>query len=591
MFTGNTFAKDDKTYTIPFENIHLYIQENGSLHIVETLHYSFSGTYNGVERNIPMKSGKIENLKVSTEGAYSKFNTSNIQEEYGEQKCITVYLYSNPQKTNPITNQDIEVTYEYDFIKCINIYNDGATLHYTLFGKDWKVDLGKLNAFIHLNNKDVIKYWLNPPNLVSNCNWKENTIEISTNKIKSRNLFELRMILPKNYFTNPIYASINQKNGVLEFENLQKQYEDGTQLFTNLYTILSIIMVLIAIIPLFIYFKFGKEPKISYQGDYEYKPPTNDSPAIVNALYEGHIGSVNMNGFKATVLNLINKKYIEMENFDEKYCTSKGTNPSKNPFIILNNDLSKIELKESEKMAFDILKLFADNESKLDLVKFKKDIEKDLHSKKFREQYTTYSKYVEYESNKNIENLFILKGYRIAIIFGISGIILSGAVLLLLLSNTLPFVFVEPVNTLIFTLILLLIVSIIAIILPNKVFGHWTQEGKEREEKWNNFKKYLNDLALIKEVPLSSIALWNEYLVYGTALGLAENVLKSMEEIIPKEALNSIDNYIFYNYGGTYLLFSSFDSGVSTANSSDSSGSGGSGGFGGGFGGGGGGAF
>lgn len=94
---------------------------------------------------------------------------------------------------------------------------------------------------------------------------------------------------------------------------------------------------------------------------------------------------------------------------------------------------------------------------------------------------------------------------------------------------------------------------------------------------------------MIKEHPPSSIAIWNKYLVYATALGVAKSVQKAMEKLIPGEVLDSSDSYIFYSYGGTYLLFSSFDSGISTANSADSSSGGG--GFGGGSGGGGGGAF
>ncbi|WP_263640816.1 DUF2207 domain-containing protein [Methanobrevibacter arboriphilus] len=78
--------------------------------------------------------------------------------------------------------------------------------------------------------------------------------------------------------------------------------------FGVFYNVLAILMILIAIIPVFIYFKYGREPKITYQGIYEHEPPTKESPAFVNALYKGNVGSVDMNAFKATILNLVNKK-------------------------------------------------------------------------------------------------------------------------------------------------------------------------------------------------------------------------------------------------------------------------------------------
>jgi uncharacterized membrane protein len=140
-----------------------------------------------------------------------------------------------------------------------------------------------------------------------------------------------------------------------------------------------------------------------------------------------------------------------------------------------------------------------------------------------------------------------------------------------------------------FVSIFLISVSIITVGLPNYIFGHWTPKGKENSDKWKNFKKYLNEFSLIKEHPPSSIVIWNNYLIYATALGVADSVQEAMEKLIPKEILDNSDSYIFYNYGGTYYLFSSFDSGISTA-TSDTDGMGG-GNFGGGSGGGGGGAF
>jgi hypothetical protein len=44
---------DDKSYSIPYANIDLYVQDDGMLHVKEQLHYSFSGTYNGVYRIFP----------------------------------------------------------------------------------------------------------------------------------------------------------------------------------------------------------------------------------------------------------------------------------------------------------------------------------------------------------------------------------------------------------------------------------------------------------------------------------------------------------------------------------------------------------
>ncbi|MDP1551697.1 MAG: DUF2207 domain-containing protein, partial [Methanobacteriaceae archaeon] len=105
-----------------------------------------------------------------------------------------------------------------------------------------------------------------------------------------------------------------------------------------------------------------------------------------------------------------------------------------------------------------------------------------------------------------------------------------------------------------------------------------------------NFKRFIKDFSLIKEYPPESVAVWNQYLVYATALGVADKVRKSMEMSLPSDDLNRSDIYLFHYYGGYVLLSSTLNSGMATANQGDG-GSGGVGGVGGGSGGGGGGAF
>lgn len=87
------------------------------------------------------------------------------------------------------------------------------------------------------------------------------------------------------------------------------------------------------------------------------------------------------------------------------------------------------------------------------------------------------------------------------------------------------------------------------------------------------------------------MAIWNKYLVYATALGVADAVRKAMELSLPPEQLEGSNIYMFHYYGGYIFLANTLDSGMTTANAGDGAGAGGFGGVGGGFGGGGGGAF
>ncbi len=101
----------------------------------------------------------------------------------------------------------------------------------------------------------------------------------------------------------------------------------------------------------------------------------------------------------------------------------------------------------------------------------------------------------------------------------------------------------------------------------------------EEYQKWQAFKRYLKEFPTMKEAPHEAVVLWEEYLVYATALGVAEGVLKKLREwkIIDEKTYNN------YHTLGVYSVY------TSSTGHAGSSGGGFGGGGGGGIGGGGGG--
>ena len=122
-------SSDDRSYSITKATFDLYVEENGTLKVKETLHYSFKGTYKGIYRDIPVYPGeRIENLNVTTNGAYSFFEVTNKT----NLKSVKVYLYANDYNLDPITDRDVDVIITYDFINVITIYNNIAELQYKI---------------------------------------------------------------------------------------------------------------------------------------------------------------------------------------------------------------------------------------------------------------------------------------------------------------------------------------------------------------------------------------------------------------------------------------------------------------------------
>ena len=128
--------------------------------------------------------------------------------------------------------------------------------------------------------------------------------------------------------------------------------------------------------------------------------------------------------------------------------------------------------------------------------------------------------------------------------------------------------------------------------IPSGIPGRYTPKGKLYAEKWSKFKKFLEDYSLIKEHPPESIAIWNEYLVYATALDVADEVYKAMKMHVygglNDSSYTSNDLFMFYYLGGHNHISSSFSTASSTISAANNDSIGG---IGGGSGGGGGGAF
>jgi len=572
LLSGIATASDQKgrSYSIPSASIDLFVEENGNLHVKEKIHYSFIGTYNGVYRDIPIKSGeKLANLKVYAEGAYCSYNVTNRMDE----KSIKIFLYSDPQKSAPINDRDVDVFIEYDFVNVIKIYNDVAELQYKLWGEGWEQDVGQLTANIHLKSNNGVQYWLNPPYLVQNTTWHNQTLSITTKPIYSANWFELLMAIPSNQFLNSTPYALRFKSDIRGYlEITQKNYENELNFKTKVYSLLTILIILCALFPLFIYFKFGREPKIDYLNEYERDLPSNDPPAVINALYGSElVGDPDINGFRATIMDLIDRDYLR---FNEDPSNDENSLAIK----ITYKDPSK--LKNFERDVFEFFKKFEEDRI-VNLNKLKDELKKKENAKIFMHFYLNWKYHLKEEllDDETVKKVFHKKGNRYLKIYGLIGLE-AAFFLVFLMGDNIPAAIYAK-----YAAIILGIVAIISLITSAKIPGQWTDYGRLNYEKWKKFKRYLKEFSMIKKHTPESIEVWNKYLVYATAFGIAAEVIMDMEEIFPLDQLARSAMYNFHYWGGFNAIYIGTNSGMSVGYANVGGGAGG------GSGGGGGGAF
>ncbi|HTX61539.1 MAG TPA: DUF2207 domain-containing protein, partial [Methanobacterium sp.] len=276
--------------------------------------------------------------------------------------------------------------------------------------------------------------------------------------------------------------------------------------------------------------------------------------------------------------------------FNKKESEKDGFGFSEGMSLKINPEMDVTKLKDFEKEVIYFLRKYEEN-GDISLDYISEDLKDKSSAKSFRDTYNTWKDNIKdhYLNDDVLGKIFNKKGDNYLKIFGVGAIIVAVVVFFFTFSDPLPAAKWAWLSS-----IILGITALLSFIMPQKIAGQWTTYGEEYDAKWHNFKKYIQDFSLIKEYPPESVAIWNKYLVYATALGVAEAVRKAMEQYLPKDQLEDSNIYMFHYYGGYIFLANTLDTGMSTANAANAVGGGDFGGvgdIGGGFGGGGGGAF
>ena len=573
-------ADDDRSYSIDQAFLELTVGSNGLLHVDEVYDYSFDGSFNGVYRDIPLKDWEhIENITVNTTGAYS---VTKVTHENGKEH-LKIYLYADEAHTKQISDTEVYVYISYDLVNTVTLFNDIAGVQYKLWGEDWDVGIGALTAVVHLPGNTSNTYYLNPQEYNSTSYLTGDTISLTSTHIPSGEFYELLVLMPLSDFENATYARQVHENGKEQIIHNLEDSINGRNFWNTTYLVLGLLALISPLAGIVIYLRHGREPKVDYDGIYEREPPTSDPPAVVNALIDnsGDIGTPNMKGFEATILDLINRKVFSLD-------TKKDSETDINDLYLTlhKNDYDTLDIQEQT--VFDILAMFADDNNVVNMSNLNADLSYESNAKLFMEEFETWQNDVkhEYLDSEILETYFNDTGSSRMNEIGVIGILIGiGVFLLGLFTNLHNGIFAIGGG------IVLAIFSFIVVMLPEDIFGQWTEKGRVFYLKWNNFKKFLKDNSLINEHPPESIVVWKQYLIYGAALGVADEVYEAMK--LQEKNVDSIlddDVFLYHHYGGYYMMHEAFLAGQSAANPSSSS-VGDFGSFGGGSGGGGGGAF
>jgi hypothetical protein len=74
----------------------------------------------------------------------------------------------------------------------------------------------------------------------------------------------------------------------------------------------------------------------------------------------------------------------------------------------------------------------------------------------------------------------------------------------------------------------LVVQVMVAMSFPSTLLGRWRGHWFGERCRWDAFRAFLADFALIRESPPEGITLWGDWLVFGTALGVGDKVIEAV---------------------------------------------------------------
>lgn len=622
-FISVNYAVSNVNYKIDDYIVDARIDISGNMVVREVI--KVKGSFNGYIRDLKYKNSNNKVFDKSIDSFYgsSIYDASNIEVKkvgtvnYDKELDFNVFDQSINEFTmndsctvnkgcyeksditdgvslkmyNETNNSSTYFYIEYLLGNVVVMHEDIAEVYFNFVGDMFDDDINKYKLRVVLpdKTKELVRVWAHGPlngnvSPIKDENGYYYGGYLEINDLYSNTPVDMRLTFDKNLILvdHPYLkkSEVLALDKILEVENLRadkanKEREKAKFFMYGSYALGSVYLVLLVLLFVYIYIKYDKELKTNFDMEYNREFINDYDVTNIEYLFDKKITE---KAFSTSILNLIYKKNIKIEQIDKKDYK----------LIKVNTD----NVSESEEY---LMKMIFDNIGNKEYVLLSqiKKYAKEIHgtTSEFLTSFTTWQNKVTSES---IKNNFYESNTKIKVL----GVLFS-------LVGYLVFYVMGRFNGFNLFSIIIFICALVFMIYV-LIFNKRTKRGAEDYQKWKAFKRFLEDFGRFDEKELPEIVLWERYLVYANIFGIADKVGKTMK--IKFNEINTNNQYSNGDLLFDYMMWNNLNhsinntvrSSVSTARtvvneaiakSSSSSGGGFGGGFssGGGFGGGGGG--
>ena len=539
-------------------DIEANLQKDGSMVVSEAVTYDID-EINGVYFDIDAKGfGELEYIQVfedDSTGGFKEVDTSNYEVSVNDE-LYRIKLYSKNH------NNRRTFKFVYKLPEAITVYDDVAQFNRKMVGQEWQQGINYITAKVIIpvsasyDNSNILVFGHGP--LTGEVDKEGNTVVYKLNNYYPGDFLEAHILMEPEIFSEYnkskiVHKDMKQKlldmeakfadeanaerdKAIRQQEMINKVLEKPGLIFGALSSIWGLLMYYIHVI-----FKRKNKVKNSV-GKYLRELPDNSSPALVGGFMTN---SINDNEILATIVDLIRRKVLSLENSD------------KNSIITLTG--STKNLSEQEKAIVDIyINDFGDGKS-LDLKSFGFFQKVPMSVARKFEKWRAMVQSEMNRKNLTYQGLGCLGVIFFAffpMIFTFAGLVIG-----MITGNK---------------MFLLIVVMGIILFVSGAKARYPRKELAEAKDKWQAFKNFLSDYSQLEEAKITSVHLWEQYFVYAVALGVSEKVVKAYKKALDMGVINDVQGVNSLAYSPIFnpmfsRSFSNLNGMVSRTNSGASS--------------------
>jgi len=601
LAAGPAAAKD---FTITSVNIDAQVRPNGDVLITDTRTLDFSGTFHFVYWDLST-SGADAVKVLGASGPSASDPSATVPYKLSQVPMTGAWTGETETYGTTDTGGNVRVQLNFELADttaafavryvakgAAKRFTDTAQLYWQFIGTDTAVESHNVSVTVHLPQgvtSAQVRAWAHGPLTGTVTIQPDASVLMQVGTLPPNTFVEGRILFPAAALSEAPQQPVAKLAQALAEEKKFAADANRSRLWARvkvgLWGLLGVGVPLIALVLIIVlYLGYGREPKTQYQAQYLRDfPQPQLPPALVAFIWR--MGSVGSDDVTATLLDLVNRKVIDLQRVTVQESGLFGSSDKVTYKLTLHDDQVDALLPFEQQLVKFLFHEIAGG-SELVLSELK-ELAK-THRTAFAAGFQTWKHKVEKEGEDR--GFLDPQADRMAFTasaFAFMAIVAAGAAAVF--SGFWWFFLGVPVG--------------LVLIYVARAVKRRSQEAAELHAQYAALERYLKDFGRLDEKPPDAIVLWEQFLIFAVVFGIADKVARDMTVKVP-EVVNDpafSTPYILWwgmpgGGGGGLSAFNeihqSFSQAVSVATSSSSSGSGGGGGFsGGGGGGGGGGGF